>query len=96
MLARMAKGVIMALLLLCCSVDVVVIAQLGGHLPRGPRHTDLAMAGVSEAFSHDNSDTTLYSADNYLKCSSLQHVTPKSTEEIASLIKGYTSHPEHV
>lgn len=100
MLARMAKGVIMALwalLLLCCSsVDVVVVAQLGGHLSRGPRHTDLAMAGVSEALSHDNSDTTLYSADNYLKCNSLQHVTPKSTEEIATLIKGYTSHPEHV
>lgn len=60
------------------------------------RHSDLATAGVSEAFSHGDSATTLYSSDNYLKCTSSHHVAATSTLEISELILRYTSRHEPV
>lgn len=51
------------------------------------RDSRLGMAGVSEAFSHRDGDNTLYSSDNYLKCTSDHFVTPRSTAEVSSLIK---------
>lgn len=89
MLAR-AAPMAMALLLamFVMSSGSGVYAQLGGGLPR---HTNPAMAGVSEALSHSDSATTLYSSDNYLKCTSTQHLTPTSTSEVSELIQRYTS-----
>lgn len=46
-----------------------------------------ATTGVSEAFSHEDTDKILYSSDNYLKCTSDLHVTPTTTEEVSELIK---------
>ncbi|KAG0606949.1 hypothetical protein M758_9G181600 [Ceratodon purpureus] len=52
---------------------------------------DSAKIGVSEAYSHDDTSTTLYSSDNYLKCTSDQQVTVNSTQDLSDLIKLYTS-----
>lgn len=71
---------------------VVMLLSCGDVLAQGLlRHSDLAMAGVSEAFSHGDSATTLYSSDNYLKCTSSHHVAATSTLEISELILRYTS-----
>lgn len=51
---------------------------------------------VSEAYSHHDSSTTLYSSDNYLKCNSDEQLSVSSTEEISDLIKRYTSRTEPV
>jgi L-gulonolactone oxidase len=72
----------MVMAVLC---TVVVSCDGGGVL----RDSRFAAGGVSEAFSHVDSDTTLYSSDNYLKCTSDYHVTPRSTEEVREVIKGY-------
>jgi L-gulonolactone oxidase len=42
---------------------------------------------VSEAFSHFDTATTLYSSDNYLKCIFDHHIIPTSTEEVIKLVK---------
>ena len=42
---------------------------------------------VSEAFSHFDTATTLYSSDNYLKCIFDHHIIPTSTEEVIELVK---------
>ena len=42
---------------------------------------------VSEAFSHFDTATTLYSSDNYLKCIFDHHIIPTSTEEVTKLVK---------
>ena len=60
------------------------------------RDSRLATAGVSEAFSHGDSDTTLYSQDNYLKCTSDHHIIPSSTEEVSEMIKRHTSGDDRV
>ncbi|KAG0623938.1 hypothetical protein M758_3G212900 [Ceratodon purpureus] len=51
---------------------------------------------VSEAFSHSDTGTTLYSSDNYLKCTSDVHVTPRTTQEVSDLIQLYTSRHRRV
>lgn len=55
-----------------------------------------AERAVSEAYSHNDSSTTLYSSDNYLKCTSDLQVTVASTQEISDLIKLHTSGSEPV
>jgi L-gulonolactone oxidase len=55
-----------------------------------------AERAVSEAYSHNDSSTTLYSSDNYLKCTSDLQVTVASTQEISDLIKLHTSGKEPV
>ena len=50
-----------------------------------------ATTGVSEGFSHEDTDTILYSSDSYLKCTSDLHVTPTTTEEVSERIKLYSA-----
>jgi L-gulonolactone oxidase len=52
---------------------------------------DAAKMEVSEAYSHNDSSRTLYSGDNYLKCTVDQQVTVTSTREISDLIKQYST-----
>lgn len=68
----------------CCAV----VLPVGGGLLRD---VNLASASVSEAYSHKDSATTLYSADNYLKCTSDHHITPRSTNEVKELIQLHAS-----
>ncbi|KAG0610744.1 hypothetical protein M758_7G088100 [Ceratodon purpureus] len=51
-----------------------------------------AATGVSEAYSHNDSSTRLYSSDNFLKCNFDQQVTVRTTQEISDLIKHYANH----
>jgi len=54
-----------------------------------------AEMGVSEAYSQNDTSTTVYSTDNYLKCTFDQQVTVRSTQEISDLIKRYTNSRSH-
>ncbi|KAG0600762.1 hypothetical protein M758_11G058800 [Ceratodon purpureus] len=76
----------MVLLVMFCAT---MLASCNGEgLLRDSRYAE---GGVSEAFSHGDSDTTMYSGDNYLKCNSDHHIAPRSTEEVSELIKRHTS-----
>lgn len=46
-----------------------------------------AAEGVSEAYALHDTGTTLYSAYNFLKCTSDKHLTPTSTQDVSHLIK---------
>lgn len=50
-----------------------------------------AEMGVSEAYSQNDTSTTVYSSDNYLRCTIDQQVTVSSTQEVSDLIKRYTN-----
>ena len=76
------KGVAVGVLLLL-SLQIVAATPSSGLGGDGLAAT----TGVSEAFSHEDTDTILYSSDNYLKCTSDLHVTPSTTEEVSELIK---------
>ena len=80
------KGVAVGILLLL-SLQIVAATPssgLGGD-------EAAATTGVSEGFAHEDTDTILYSSDNYLKCTSDLHVTPTTTEEVSDLIKLYSA-----
>lgn len=46
-----------------------------------------AVEGVSESYVLHDTGTTLYSAYNFLKCTSDKHVTPTSTQDVSDLVK---------
>ena len=77
-LKRVAVGILLLL-----AVQIVAATPLSGLGGNGAAAT----TGVSEVFSHEDTDTILYSSYNYLKCTSDLHVTPTTTEEVSELIK---------
>ena len=79
------KGVAVGMLLLL-SLQIVAAATPSSGLD-GDGAAAATRTGVSEAFSHEDTDKILYSSDNYLKCTSDLHVTPTTTEEVSELIK---------
>jgi hypothetical protein len=46
-----------------------------------------AVEGVSESYALQDTGTTLYSAYNFLKCTSDRHVAPTSTQDVSDLVK---------
>jgi FAD/FMN-containing dehydrogenase len=46
-----------------------------------------AVEGVSESYVLQDAGTTLYSAYNFLKCTSDAHEVPSSTEDVSDLVK---------
>jgi L-gulonolactone oxidase len=87
----MCKGVATlaaVFVLLSCSCASADGRARNVHLPRREI--------VSEAFSHGDEGATLYSSDNYLKCTSDILVSPTTTQEVSDLIRLYTSRHSRV
>lgn len=76
------------LLLMSAHVAVLISAQPGVEMQTTKPAKATGVGGSSEAFSHGiDTETTLYSFYNFLKCTSDQQVTPTTTEEVSDLIK---------
>ncbi|XP_073391725.1 L-gulonolactone oxidase 2 [Physcomitrium patens] len=65
-------------------------AQLGDRLAI-ITNVDAVRVGVSEAFSQGDCETTLYSSDNYLKCTFDLQLVPNTTQDVSDLIKLHTN-----